>query len=218
MSNDADFDRLMAYCDGELDAAAIAEVEALLARDPAARRTVQSLREVDGLCRAALHAPQREAVPPRLTAAVEAGFAARNRGGGGAGRHATMRWALPLAASIAVAVLGASGAYYGAQYQVDRALARMEAARAEDQKTLAAAVSRALEGVPSGQAVDWRNPDTGTSGTVRPVRTYKSKSDHWCREYEETILRDGTVEHRRGLACREGNGDWRRLQTILLDG
>jgi anti-sigma factor RsiW len=45
--------RLMAYVDGELDAAAAREVEAVLAGDPEARRTVAKYREAAALLRAA---------------------------------------------------------------------------------------------------------------------------------------------------------------------
>src|SRR5580704_16880462 len=45
--------RLMAYVDGELDAEAAREVEALIAADPEARRTVAKYREAAALLRAA---------------------------------------------------------------------------------------------------------------------------------------------------------------------
>ena len=48
---------LSAYVDGELDAAAIAEVEALLASDPKARRTIETYRETSALLRAAFAEP-----------------------------------------------------------------------------------------------------------------------------------------------------------------
>jgi anti-sigma factor RsiW len=50
-------DMLSAYVDGELDAAAIAEVEQLLAQDPQARRTVETHRETSALLRAAFAEP-----------------------------------------------------------------------------------------------------------------------------------------------------------------
>ncbi len=45
--------RLMAYVDGELDAEEAREVEALIAADPEARRTVAKFREAAALLRAA---------------------------------------------------------------------------------------------------------------------------------------------------------------------
>jgi anti-sigma factor RsiW len=44
---------LLAYVDGELDAAGVAEVEALVAADPQARRTVEMYRDTASLLRAA---------------------------------------------------------------------------------------------------------------------------------------------------------------------
>ncbi len=48
---------LSAYVDGELDAAEVAEVEALLATDAQARRTVEMYRETGALLRAAMAEP-----------------------------------------------------------------------------------------------------------------------------------------------------------------
>jgi len=60
--------RLMAYVDGELDAEAAREVEALLAADPEARRTVAKFREAAALLRAAcaegFYADGMAGVPP----------------------------------------------------------------------------------------------------------------------------------------------------------
>jgi anti-sigma factor RsiW len=54
MPDNNDLDALLvAYADGELDAAAVAEVEARLAADPAAQRTLQIYRETAALLRAA---------------------------------------------------------------------------------------------------------------------------------------------------------------------
>ncbi len=50
-------DMLSAYVDGELDASAIAEVEQILAHDPAACRTVENHRETSALLRAAFAEP-----------------------------------------------------------------------------------------------------------------------------------------------------------------
>jgi len=80
---------LMAYVDGELDAAAAAAVERLLASDPAARRTVDIYRSTTALLRAACAegvyadaapapaaAPRRRLLPRRAALAVAASVAA----------------------------------------------------------------------------------------------------------------------------------------------
>lgn len=61
---------LVAYADGELDGARLAEAEALLERDPSLRDEVAKLRETAALIREAFAADLREDVPERLLAAA----------------------------------------------------------------------------------------------------------------------------------------------------
>ena len=72
------------------------------------------------------------------------------------------------------------------------------------------AVQTALEERPTGEAFDW-NVSGVASGRVVPLRTWKSKSGHWCRAYEETIeLVDSAAPYiARGIRCRAEDGRWR---------
>jgi surface antigen len=83
---------------------------------------------------------------------------------------------------------------------------RMDAA---DQQRANAAASQALESVPSGQSVAWRNPDSGNNGVVTPVRTYQTSTGQYCREYNQTITIGGEKHQSFGTACREPDGSWR---------
>jgi len=60
-----------------------------------------------------------------------------------------------------------------------------------------------------GQASTWRNPDSGNTGTVTPVSTYKSDDGQDCREFSQTITVDGKDEQAKGKACRQSDGTWR---------
>ena len=83
---------------------------------------------------------------------------------------------------------------------------RMDAAdRREAQK----AAQRALEKEPSGTAVAWRNPDSGHSGTVTPVRTFQKKGGEYCREYQQVGTIDGREHQAYGTACRQPDGSWK---------
>lgn len=95
--NDRDV-KLSAYLDGELDPAAAAEIEALLARDPDAAARLRDLRQVTEFLRAA-YAENLDAMagPPQSPAARSAGRAAIRRTRIGA--------ALALAAAVVLAVL-----------------------------------------------------------------------------------------------------------------
>jgi surface antigen len=83
---------------------------------------------------------------------------------------------------------------------------RMDAA---DKRQQAQAAQKALETTPSGKSVAWRNPDTGNNGTVMPVRTYRSTSGQYCREYQQTITVGGQTHQAYGTACRQPDGSWK---------
>jgi anti-sigma factor RsiW len=90
---------LMAYVDGELDPAGVAEVEAAMAADLAVARRVRQLRDATTALRAAFNEPMREPVPERLLAPLGA-LGPQRWGAGLFGRYAAM------AAILAIAVLG----------------------------------------------------------------------------------------------------------------
>jgi anti-sigma factor RsiW len=116
-------ERLVAYLDGELDAAQRREVEAWLDADPAARRELAALTESARLLRLALDEAAYEPVPDRLIAAARGERASpqadaqilpfRRRLGAQIG--APRRWwmGLPIAASLFGLVFGGGIAYLG---------------------------------------------------------------------------------------------------------
>jgi surface antigen len=67
----------------------------------------------------------------------------------------------------------------------------------------------ALENSRTGQASEWRNPDTGHSGSVTPTRTYQDATGQYCREFQQTVMVGGQEEQAHGVACREPDGSWR---------
>lgn len=95
------------------------------------------------------------------------------------------------------AVAGAlAGSYVGGQLD--------QADRERSERT----AQRALESTPSGQAAQWKNPDTGNCGTFTPVRTYQSPQGLYCREYQQTITIGGRSQNAYGKACRQPDGAW----------
>jgi surface antigen len=63
--------------------------------------------------------------------------------------------------------------------------------------------------VRNNRPVIWSNPETGSRGEIRPVRTYQSSSGQICREYTHTIHIEGKPETARGTACEQPDGTWR---------
>ncbi len=71
------------------------------------------------------------------------------------------------------------------------------------------ASQRALETAPSGQVVQWRNPDSGHYGQVVPQPAYQNASGQYCREYQQTVTIDGRQQSAFGTACRQPDGSWK---------
>ncbi len=66
----------------------------------------------------------------------------------------------------------------------------------------------ALETGRINQTSTWRNPDSGHSGTVTPVKTYQTSGGQYCREYQQTVNIGGRTEQAYGTACRQPDGSW----------
>lgn len=80
----------------------------------------------------------------------------------------------------------------------------------QDRRTAAMTTEHALETMPSGQTAVWRNPDSDSSGTVTPMRTYQeSPGGDYCREYAQTVTIGGQQQRGFGTACRQPDGTWR---------
>ena len=55
----------------------------------------------------------------------------------------------------------------------------------------------------------WKNPDSGNSGTVIPVKTYQTDSGQYCREFQQTITIGNKTQDGWGTACRQPDGSWK---------
>lgn len=74
-----------------------------------------------------------------------------------------------------------------------------------DQLYQARATHAALEHNPSGQSTTWKNPDTGHTGRVTPIKTSETKGRP-CREFTQTVMIEGKQETVTGKACRDEKG------------
>lgn len=99
----------------------------------------------------------------------------------------------------AMTVLGATaGAMIGGNIARNRAVSRWEQE----------AAYRAFEDTPSGQPVQWRDPDSRNHGSYTPQRTYRTNQGGYCREYSQWVVIDGREEQAYGTACRQPDGTW----------
>lgn len=179
---------LMAYADGELDAAMRTAVEAEMAADPRVAAEIARHRELKTKLDAAFGGIVREAVPPALIATARTARAttvadlSAARDARQTGRQRT--WAWPewsaIAASLLLGVLGSRLVDTGGDADIV----------ASNGKLIAnGALASALESQAAGS----------TTTEVRLVASFRAKGGEYCRTF--------TSEHGAlaGLACRDTN-------------
>lgn len=197
---------LSRFLDGEIDQ----ETARRIRGDPAQARRAAALADQDRALGDWFGA-QLSDPPTALEGAVRAAFARRR-----ARRRAGLRqWLLPVAATVAVAVLGVGAFDYLIERRVGRAIDEMRAERASDLTLLARAMQEVLETRESGNAVAYRNDATGLRVTLVPRRTWQSETGHWCREFVEMFEGAGSDASPVSTACRTADGQWMRVRTEL---
>jgi len=73
------------------------------------------------------------------------------------------------------------------------------------------AVQYALEHLTSG--ISTASMFQGTEVEIRPVRTWKSVSGHYCRQYEITVTEPASGPNRdERIRCRDGDGKWKHVK------
>ncbi len=70
------------------------------------------------------------------------------------------------------------------------------------------ALQETLETHMSREVGAWRNAATGNMGSMAPLRTYRIAIGTYCRDYRETVIRDGQAVARIATACRDQKGTW----------
>jgi len=173
---------LMAFVDGETDAATAAAIERALAADPGLAARAERFRASRALMREAFGDVRREPVPPVLVEAATGGgenilaFPSRR----------TMRFALPLAASVAL-VFGIAGYLAG------------QAGNSAGDPLGRGAIAQALAGTKSGESRAVALP--GGEAQFRTLATYRVEGG-LCRTFE---LAGATVALS-GVGCDRGAG------------
>lgn len=82
------------------------------------------------------------------------------------------------------------------------------------------AIRRTVAAASDSAAVDtlaWRNPDTGSAGTVSALSAAEQRSGHDCRTLVTTINDQRGVRRYRGEACRTGDGRWQLFGMVADD-
>ena len=194
--NDIDDTTLAAYMDGELDLVASRQVERALAQDAALQERLERMRAADAAVRAAFDRVAQLPAPP-LRAPVVAMHGAHGARG---------RWLLPLSVAASLLALTCTGlvAYQLGQLRQER-LARVEEARAA---AMDSAFQRVIDQELSGTTVQWQSPDGGAHAEFTPVRTWRTETGRYCREFTELRVVEGRRREQGGVACRNDDGRW----------
>jgi len=197
---------LVAYVDGQLDAAQTAVVDDIIREDPEARTIVSVLRGSGEALRVAFNRPLQEKVPARLLAALGASEA-----GGAKAKVVPLRRparSLPLrqvltavAASIAILFIGIGIGYL--RFAPPSIIEPAATPGGAFESTL----YTALEGDEFGAA--FRYDDVGgRSGTVTVVGKVAASFGDTCREFRHDWADARGKGAETGVACRSAAGDW----------
>ncbi len=82
------------------------------------------------------------------------------------------------------------------------------------------AIRREVADVPVDSAVDrlaWRNPDTGSAGTISGLSAARAQSGLACRTFATTVNDQRGVRRYRGETCRRSNGRWQLYGMVADD-
>ncbi len=63
----------------------------------------------------------------------------------------------------------------------------------------------------NGEMFNWTNPETGNSGVIRPVSTYKMVNGMICKGYRSTVAFSDEVQSGTGTACQNRGGEWQMI-------
>lgn len=199
---------LMAYVDGELDAAQRAAVEHAIAADPQLAGRVRHHQALRRQVRGAFDPVLSEPVPDRLLAVLRkqppssAGdkvVAFRRRAPQPAMAEQRARWSWPQWSAMAASwVAGIVMAVVAIN------LTRDELTTAHNGSLIArGALATALTSQPSGAAV----------ASIRMQLSFKNRSGEYCRSF--VIQQQQALV---GLACRQANDDWRVPMLAAANG
>jgi hypothetical protein len=185
---------LMAYADGEVDAATRAIVEAAMRDDPEVRRRVVHHQELREVVKGAFAAVIDEPVPQRLIAAARGAPAGSVVDLAGARNAVAVKTSRGLrwqpAAMAASLLLGLALGYLG--WRGSNTLVRVSAS---GELVAGAGLAEALS---SQLSADHPPGTVATTGL-----SFRAKTGDYCRTFALTATRANS-----GLACREG-GSWK---------
>jgi hypothetical protein len=214
---------LMAYADGELSAEEQQNVESLLRTSPEAVRRLGAFtttgrdmaRLFDEIVEAPVPQTLVDAVLDRRAEAQQAAsvvyFPGARAARAGSGRSFGSVHKLAIAATLAALVIGAGAALFkelGAPAGSGMGVAVLSTG----DKVAVQELGGVLDHVASGQSSTQRIG--GGEVTIRPVFTFATHQDGYCRQY---ALSGGSIGSHVGVACRSAEGRWVVKKQVALE-
>jgi surface antigen len=207
---------LDAYLDGALGDDERRRIELRLERDPAAADYVDTARRLNQALgehtRRIDQAPMSQGLQDALNQLRPTAEVISL-----ADRFPSLRPLQALAAGLFVLTIGYGSGHYMAGQQIEQQALAMQEIRDRVREEVRKTMNHALEYRPSGEVVTWNSDTEQASAELRPVRTFRTADQRYCREFHETIIIDGVREERRGLSCRVGKEDW-QTRMLLAEG
>jgi surface antigen len=139
----------------------------------------------------------------------------RAQAGGRAAPHGERNWWRLAAAAGLLLAVGLGAGAIGAAWRTEQVLKLALAQDRRERQALQVTIEQALEHKQSGEAVAWHSRDGARQAEVVPLRTYRSASGHWCREYRIDGGAPLPAPSMRGVACRDDAGQWRTVESHI---
>lgn len=196
---------LMAYADAALSADEMAEIEAFLATDAAARDVVDMFRRTRDLSGMAFAEPIMIPAPQRLVDTVM-NYSPRSPARSSRLAHLASshvwRAAAPMALAASVAfVVGIGVGLLSASNSRDQTLAILATGKVDANSPL----TRLLEKLPSGASVKLSE---GSKARAAVLTTFFDQNKRACRDIEVFAEAGQEQPNAAGVACRETDGSW----------
>ncbi len=188
---------LSAFLDGELDDAAMQEVDEFLQRDAEAREYVVNAARATAFLKAASNTILHAKVPEHLVAAVESQKIKKWR------RKPAARSLMRIAAAVILVFAG-----FGAGRLIINNEAGLPISAASVLQQYSDVVDVALENNLSGSSHKWSKPRQPMMIMVTPIRTYRDSQNVYFREYRLEVIAGNRHQQFNGLAYRTGGGKW----------
>jgi hypothetical protein len=222
---------LVAYVDGELDAAGSRRVEALLAQDAEARNKVALMRRSAEAVKTAFDAALNEPLP--------AGLAALIRGGDGEEGRLSSReklaslrrhpsppvrrkagWRLmPLAASLLLLGLGFAGGMAWRDMSLNSGLELAGVANDPAAALYETSLTKLLEQDATGDSETYTDSAHGIVGRVTLLGDFVAHGGFACREFRhDRTVSGASPSAESGFACRRIGGGWEVLSMPAAVG